>query len=129
MVVVGEGGEMRSICIAGIIVCIAAAIARAGTVGAVDNFEDGTLLGWSGAADANIATGGPAGAGDHFLHASSGTFGIVPNMAINNTDSRWIGNWSASGATSLDVDLKIFNGPSLSMRAQLLGGSSGLSQI
>ena len=33
-----------------------------------DNFEDGTLQGWSsGAGYDNIATGGPAGAGDNYL--------------------------------------------------------------
>ena len=103
--------------------------ARAVIVGTTDTFEDGTFQGWGGAANGNVSTGGPAGAGDHFLLVSSGSFGTMPNLATTNSDSRWIGSWTASEGTSLDADLKILGGTNLSMRAVLFGGSSGISQI
>lgn len=66
------------------------------TAGQVDDFEDGTVQGWMEGAispnpPTNIATGGPAGAGDNFLQnisviPVSGTVGR--RMAMFNT-AQW----------------------------------------
>jgi len=108
---------------------LSSSIARAVQVATIDDFQDGTFMGWSGAATSNISTGGPAGANDHYLLLSSGSFGTVPNLATSNTDARWTGSYTASGVTGVGVDLKILGGSSLTMRAVLFGGSSGATQI
>jgi hypothetical protein len=113
--------------VAGVLLNLAPAWAV--VVGTTDNFEDGTFQGWGGAADQNVSTGGPAGSGDHYLRASSGTFGVVPNLASDNEDARWAGSYTGAGVTRLEADLKILNGPDLQMRATLFGGTSAGSRV
>ena len=61
--------------------------------GRVDDFQDGTTLGWTNGGvnlPVNIATGGPNGSGDRFLQIMSDGSGAGGHMvAFNRT--RWSG--------------------------------------
>jgi hypothetical protein len=105
----------------------AASSSRAAIInGQVDDFEDGSVHDWSGGAfPINIATGGPAGAGDNYMQVTSaGGGGAGGSMATYN-DFQWSGNYLANNVTSISVDMKVFSGPSLSMRLLLLFGAGG----
>ncbi|MCC6492147.1 MAG: hypothetical protein IT424_03905 [Pirellulales bacterium] len=70
----------------------------------VDDFQTGlATLGWAGgAAPTRIADGGPGGAGDAYLRISAGAGG---HLATYNEAAAWVGDWGASGATAVTVDL------------------------
>jgi hypothetical protein len=112
------------------------ALSRAGaspTLGQVDTFGDGTTDGWqTGRAGQpqNIASGGPAGAGDAFLEMiSTGTGGPGSKPVILNR-AQWAGNYLATGITEVDMDLKNLGTTPLSMRWVVqpqIGASSGYS--
>lgn len=86
----------------------------------VDDFEDGTEMSWAGASPINIATGGPAGAGDNYLQAVSTGSGAGGNMAIHNT-LRWVGNFPATGVKAVSVDVKNFSNQNLTLRLVFFG--------
>ena len=92
--------------------------AMALSLGQIDDFEDGTAQGWgtgNGPAS-NIASGGPAGAGDNFLqYTSSGGSGVNSRMVIFNI-SQWQGNYIAAGITGLDMDLNNLSAQPLALR-------------
>ena len=100
--------------------------ARALSGNQVDNFQDGTLQGWSGGSNlSNISTGGPAGTGDRYLQVSAnasflGTFNKV----------QWLGNYLAAGIDRIDVNLNNFGPNAVSIRVMLftpgcdLGGAA-----
>lgn len=83
--------------------------AHGGKILHVDDFQDGTLQGWTGAfapAPTVIATGGPAGDGDRFLSfAADGGSGPGSRLAIYNSASDWIGSYADLGVTSVEVDM------------------------
>jgi len=83
------------------------------SLGQIDNFQDGTTQGWGDNAQisVNITNGAPAGANDHYLQVSSGTFGGGQRLVTFNR-SQWTGNYVAAGVTGLTMDLRNF-GPSL----------------
>jgi len=106
----------------GICACVtvlaAAASARAIVIGTLDTFQDLTTQSWMGALPQNIASGGPAGAGDAFLEATStGGAGPGSRLAVNNLDPRWNGDYLAAGVTSLELDMVNFGTTPLEMRA------------
>jgi hypothetical protein len=81
-----------------------------------DTFEDGTTMGWgvpgaSPNAPSNIASGGPAGAGDNYLQlVATGTAVAGGRLAVLNS-SQWTGDYLAAGITSIRMDVNNF-GPS-----------------
>lgn len=96
-------------------------------LGQLDNFEDGTVLAWLEGAPSpnppiNIATGGPLGAGDHFLqNISTGGFGAGSRMVMFNMD-QWEGDYVAAGVTQIVGQMANFGNTNLSMRITLTGG-------
>lgn len=83
------------------------------TLGHVDDFQDGTTQSWAGgSAPTNIATGGPAGAGDSYLELSS--TGNKP-IGVKNED-QWIGDLTAAGVTSIEADVANFGTEPLELR-------------
>lgn len=100
--------------------------AHAITLGQVDDFEDGTGLGWVNGTSApdpsNIATGGPAGAGDNFLQVTSDGAGAGGKLVTFN-QKQWIGNYLQAGVTGIELDLKNFGTTPLSIRLALKTGS------
>lgn len=91
--------------------------ASAITVGQSDTFSDGTLQSWEMGSTlvtlehlVNIADGGPAGAGDNYLNASS--HGINPDGTITGgsrltffNQAQWTGDYTAAGVTSISMDV------------------------
>lgn len=87
------------------------------TLGHVDDFQDGTTQSWTGGSSpTNIATGGPAGAGDRYLELSSD--GSKPIGARN--ENQWIGNLTAAGVTSIEADVANFGATDLELRVLAL---------
>lgn len=104
--------------------------AHGGTVLHVDDFQDGTLQGWTGASEPAptvIATGGPGGDGDRFLSfAATGVSGPGSRLAIYNTASDWIGSYGDMAVTAVEVDMMnpATTSAALAMRLVLFGPQS-----
>jgi hypothetical protein len=94
-------------------------------LGQVDNFQNGTTQNWTNGGGVgappvvNVATGGPAGAGDAFLQFSAlGGGGSGSRLVVFNR-TQWAGNFAGPGITAVELDLKNISGPTLSMRVGL----------
>jgi hypothetical protein len=93
---------------------------------AFDNFEDGSVQAWiSGAANpsppTNIATGGPAGAGDNYLLITSNGLSGPGSRLVGINASQWAGNYLTAGVNGISMDLRNFGSTDLSMRLALYG--------
>jgi hypothetical protein len=101
--------------------------ASAVSVGQVDTFQDGTTQNWTinvlgfgspplSVMPANVATGGPSGAGDRYLQLTAlGGAGAGSKLTVNNL-TQWTGNYLASGVTSLSMTVRNFGDSELSLR-------------
>lgn len=91
------------------------------TFGQIDTFQDGTVMGWqTGPTDpsppANIANGGPAGAGDRYmLLTSSGGLGVGGKLVVHN-QAQWSGNYTAAGVTVIRMNLNNLGNTDLNIR-------------
>jgi hypothetical protein len=98
--------------------------------GQIDNFQNGSTNGWTdghgGTNVANVATGGPAGAGDKYLQVSSGSFDSVSRLITFN-QSQWLGNYVAAKVVGLKMDLKNFGTSAVPIRIAIREGPSGPS--
>jgi hypothetical protein len=101
------------------------ALAAQVTVGHRDTFEDGTTQGWmtsllgspNPTPPVNVPTGGPAGAGDHFLQLTSlGGTGPGSRLAVNNPTPAWTGNYLAAGVGGIGMDLNNLGSTDLFIR-------------
>jgi hypothetical protein len=109
-------GCLRGI-VAALVVMGSAAVARAQLApGQIDTFEDGTTQGWTAGGPlgvppsppTNIATGGPAGSGDHFLRiTASGVGGPGSRLSAFNL-SQWAGDYIAAGISGIRMDVRNF---------------------
>ena len=103
--------------------------ARAIAFGQVDTFQNGTTQGWeegplSPSAPSNIATGGPAGAGDRYLqNISTGGSGAGSRMVMFNT-TQWTGDYLTRGIDRISAQLANFGSTTLYMRVAIRGGSN-----
>lgn len=97
------------------------------SVGQIDDFQDGTTQGWTvsvgpiggvhPAPPANVATGGPAGAGDNFLMLTSvGGASAGSRLTALNLMTQWAGNYIAAGIHSITMDVRNFGISDLSLR-------------
>ena len=89
---------------------------------AVDNFQDGSTMGWivgdpgHPAPPVNIPTGGPGGVGDAFLQlTASGGDGPGSRLSALNF-SQWTGDFIAAGITSIAMDVNNFGPDNLVLR-------------
>ncbi|MCH7702211.1 MAG: hypothetical protein IID37_11030 [Planctomycetes bacterium] len=107
--------------------------AQAVACGQVDDFEDGTTMGWtegpiSPNQPTNVANGGPSGVGDNYLrNFSSGGVGAGSRMVMFNT-LQWAGDYLAAGVTRIEADMANFGATALSMRIAIernIGGRYG----
>ena len=93
--------------------------ASAVTNGQIDTFQDGTTMGWSnGVPDnlTNIATGGPAGAGDRFLQLTAdGTPDHGGRLTTFNLQ-QWLGNYIGQSVNAIEIDLRNQGATTLSIR-------------
>lgn len=101
--------------------------AHAVAIGQVDTFEDGTTQNWVvgllGAAHpappVNVATGGPAGAGDHFLRLTAvGGQGAGSRLAAINL-AQWAGDYAGVGVAAISLDLINLGATDLAIRLYL----------
>lgn len=86
-----------------------------------DTFQDGTTNAWSNGGPAtdpvNIATGGPAGAGDRYLEiATNGNAGGSGSRMVVFNRTQWLGNYIAAGVSAISFDVKNIGGDPLSVR-------------
>ena len=99
------------------------------TFGQLDDFQNGSTMGWAeGVPSPNppthAASGGPRGTGDGYLeNVSSGGFSAGGKMVMFNND-QWAGDYAAAGVTRIDASLANFGPEPLFMRVALLTGSS-----
>ena len=105
--------------------CLTVARAEAAvTFGQLDNFQNGTEMGWvEGTATpnppTNVATGGPAGEGDRYLeNVSSGGAGAGAKQVMFN-QAQWTGNYNAAGVTRIDASVANFGPAPLFVRVAI----------
>jgi len=101
---------------------VSAAPLSASTIGQIDNFQDGTTMGWfvplttNPNQPANVSTGGPAGVGDAYLQlTATGSAGPGSRLSVLNS-SQWAGNYFASGVTLIRMDVNNFGPLDVSLR-------------
>src|SRR2546423_7118731 len=96
--------------------------ARAIVFGQVDTFEDGTTMNWANGAPGNLVninTGGPGGAGDHYLQLSAnGHLGVGGHLTTFNLQ-QWHGNFIPPRETALQHDLCYHRATTAHMRPGL----------
>ncbi len=111
--------SIRTVVILGALV--AAASAGAFGFGQTENFQGGTTGGWQngGVGNAppvtNVATGGPAGAGDRYLRVTSDGVGSGGRLTVFNRDE-WLGDYFNNGVTAIELDLLNEGSVALSIR-------------
>lgn len=102
-------------------------------VGRIDDFEDGTLQGWSGGAQhENIPGGGPTGATDGYLELTRPTPTEPYPFHIGTKNSTtWAGDYVAAGIKAVEMDVNVVSvsfGPNnLSFRIVLFGPGGAFS--
>jgi hypothetical protein len=82
--------------------------------GQLDDFENGTTMGWGGFS-LNVNTGGPGGAGDHFLEVTADGSGAGGRLTTFNLQ-QWLGNYIGQGVTAIEIDLRNQSTTTLSIR-------------
>jgi hypothetical protein len=100
--------------------------ASALTLGQIDDFQDDTSQNWGIGVGpvTNIVNGGPTGAGDHYIQATSlGGSGAQSRMVILNS-SQWLGDYVDAGITGIAMDFNNFSSQQLSMRLAFFVNSS-----
>ncbi|MEP7014697.1 MAG: hypothetical protein ABI925_04590 [Verrucomicrobiota bacterium] len=99
-------------------------------VGQTDTFQDGTTMNWLNGEIIgtppviNVPNGGPAGAGDHYIQVTSDGSGSGGKLTTFNRD-QWLGDYIATGVTSIGVDLLNQSAVSLSIRMAFKNGPGG----
>lgn len=108
------------------------AFAQGQVLGPLDDFEDGTTMGWGHETPAspnppqNIATDGPQAADDNYLRVTAtGSLGPGSKLLITNSD-QWAGNYFTNGINSVTADVRNPNAFPLSMRLAFRSGTSFL---
>lgn len=93
--------------------------ARAIAFGQVDTFEDGTTMNWANGVPANLVninTGGPGGAGDHYLQLSSNGNNSPGGRLTTFNLQQWLGNYIAQGVNAIEIDLRNTGTTTLNIR-------------
>jgi len=118
-----------------VLVCTVLGFVPAGavTITQIDTFQDGTTNGWiinllgmgnppANTIPSNVATGGPAGAGDRYLLLrSSGIEGAPGGRLVGINASQWTGDYLAAGITGLVMDVNNFGPTDLVLRLLIAG--------
>jgi hypothetical protein len=107
-----EWSEMHTRLITATLLALAVAPGYGVTIGQIDDFEDGTIMGWNVGPDApnsvlpvNIASGGPAGTGDaYFKLTALGGNGPGSKLSVINA-SLWTGDYMAAGIGGITMSL------------------------
>jgi hypothetical protein len=109
-----------------VLLALAAGASPQIVLGQEDDYQDGTLQFWTGGANMqNMADGGPAGAGDRFLHVQSfGGFGGGSRLATFN-NSQWTGDFQSAGVTAVSVWMRNLGATALEIRLVLFDFTLG----
>ena len=97
-----------------------------------DNFEDGTVQGWSEGIlssnqPVNITNGGPGGTGDNYLeNVSSGGGGAGGKLVMFNT-TQWTGDFAGAGVTQISMHLNNLGATNLTIRLAMDGSGGRFS--
>jgi hypothetical protein len=98
--------------------------------GQIDDFQDGTVMGWVEGAISpnppiNIPSGGAGGASDAYLqNSSSGGVGAGSKITYYN-HTQWIGDYVTAGVTRIDTMMANPGATDLHMRVSIQGGTFG----
>ncbi len=96
--------------------------------GQLNDFEDGTLQSWLGGVTlTNIATGGPAGAGDHYLEVSQPL--SFRKLGAFNSASDWTGDYQAVGVAAITADFRTTHATPLDIRLVLFGPGGSITSV
>jgi hypothetical protein len=100
-------------------------------VGLRDAFEDDTAQGWevglpSANVPVNIASGGPAGAGDNYLLLTSSGGGGPGGRLVVFNESQWAGDYVAAGVTGIGLDVNNLGSNSVSLGLYFEDSTGGL---
>jgi hypothetical protein len=104
-------------------------------LGQVDTFENNTSQGWMignplarnppvtdpFTPPAIVPTGGPAGAGDHFLLLTADDVRAGGRLTVFNRQ-QWAGNFLSAGVNAVELELKNFGTTNLSIRIAIKAG-------
>lgn len=112
-----------------LLLCHAGMVAGA-TLNQLDDFGDGTTQGWimgrqsiTNLYMANIASGGPGGAGDGYLEVSADNTNVAGGRITFFNQSQWTGDYLGAGITAIAMDVKNFGSTSaLDLRLAINGG-------
>jgi hypothetical protein len=103
------------------------------TAGQVDDFQGGGLDGWIGggggsfaSAQMNIPSGGPSGAGDHYLQLAAGGTGGAPRL-LGVNQAQWTGDFLGAGVGAIGMDLLNSSAAALSIRVAIREGTGNSS--
>jgi hypothetical protein len=115
--------------IIGGLVVLAGATRPAGAaviVGQIDNFEDGTLQGWTAGATnpnapTNVATGGPAGANDNYLRLSSNGQSAGGKLVAFSSGAQWSGDYVSAGVGAIRMQVNNQGATALTLRLIFVG--------
>ncbi|MEX0774387.1 MAG: hypothetical protein WD042_01610 [Phycisphaeraceae bacterium] len=108
-------------------VLVLGASAQAVVLDQVDDFQDGTVAAWAEGISSpnppvNIATGGPAGAGDRYLElVSSGVPGAGGRQVMFN-QAQWAGDYVTAGVNRITGRMNNFGPSDLAMRLAFTTG-------
>jgi len=96
------------------------------TAGQIDDFENGTVMGWGGGANpTNNSSGGPAGVDDNFLRiVANQPIGPGSRLAMTN-DLQWSGNYIDTGVTAIGMDVRNTSLVPVQLRVLALFGPGG----
>jgi hypothetical protein len=103
-------------------------VSSAVTRGQIDDFQDGTTQGWqvgdAGTPPLNVADGGPAGAGDHYLLLTA-TGGVLQNskLAVFN-QIQWAGNYLAAHVNAISMWVNNLGASDLALRLYVADGTA-----
>jgi hypothetical protein len=109
----------RSVALAAFLARPAAAV----TFGQVDDFEGGTVQGWTSGGGTTItsvaADAGPAGPGDDALNVKADNRTVVFNV------TQWKGDYVAAGVTRITMDVRHTNTFTMQLRIGIANGPFG----
>lgn len=104
--------------------------AQAIELGQIDDFQDGTTMGWEEGiptpnAPSNIPDGGPGGIGDAYVeNRSAGGVGPGSRQIMFN-QAQWTGDYIGVGVDGISLDLANFGNTTLYIRLAIEGQSGG----
>ena len=109
-------------------VALLATPAAAITLGQIDTFQDGGTAGWrrgslSTNQPANMASGGPGGAEDNYLHQISTGAGRADSRMVMFNTAQWAGDYEGAGVGAIRMMVNNLGDNTLHLRIAIEGGA------